>query len=850
MHCGTSRRSRLAFSMATILAATAAPAAAELPHYRQEVTGFVSAKGERALVMGYPDALEIWAYPLQLASDYRLRFRVPGTIEPIAAATLLRQVDRTATEVVRTYVGADFVVRERLFVPRQQAGAILSYEVEGRADVQLEVSFRPSLNLMWPAALGGRSVGWDATRSGYVEREPLHGFSATISSQEAIAHDDTANFARPVADRLAMLLRPRARQNGRRHAAVVFALDSAANVDGAVAIREGEPASRIESVRHAEAVLGGSTMLETPDPAINKALASAALALDGAWACNDRIGCGTVGGYGPSRPDRRPQYAWFFAGDGLVAMEGMLEAGQFERARDELTFVTRYQDPKTGMIWHEMSQSAGLIDWVGRYPYMYVHVDITFQYLAAVRRYVATTGDLAFARTHWRSLQAAWRYCTSVIVAATGLPGIPPGKQGQNEQEDLRDDIRLSTLWVDAADGYAELAAALGKAPLARQARHAAARARSAIAAAGWDDEAGFWLSGHRRDGTAVRSQRPDAIAVLGQGAFDDRRVQRALDRIATPDFLTDWGVRNLSARDPQYDPNLYGQGSVWGLGSAAVAETFWRQHRPLNGWAIWRGMAAGDTLDSAGHLHELLAGDLYHPEYESVPEQTWSSAGLLMAAMRGLAGLEVKAAERRVVFAPHLPAEWDGITIRRVRVGRDRLTLTLHRDADGIELRVDNPGAALTVEFDPMLPLGAEITGATVDRAPARAILSTHPQDRHALLRIAAKASGVTSARINHVKGIGVSVTAPPPAIGARSRNPVVAAVAQADGVLRLDSWTPEGSEADFTLTTDRALGTASGGLIRGDGPGRYRLTLTSGSPDATFPGYRRHSATVPLAP
>jgi len=101
-------------------------------------------------------------------------------------------------------------------------------------------------------------------------------------------------------------------------------------------------------------------------------------------------------------------------------MEAMLDAGQFERARDEMAFVTRYQDAKTGMIWHEISQSAGLVDWVGRYPYMYVHVDTTFQYLSALSHYIAATGETAFARANWPAIAKAWAYCASVIDAGSG----------------------------------------------------------------------------------------------------------------------------------------------------------------------------------------------------------------------------------------------------------------------------------------------------------------------------------------------------------------------------------------------------------------------------------------------
>jgi hypothetical protein len=71
---------------------------------------------------------------------------------------------------------------------------------------------------------------------------------------------------------------------------------------------------------------------------------------------------------GQAKPDNRPPVSYH------VPMPG-------DAIPD---FKLRNQDRKTGMIWHELSQSAGFIDWTGKYPCMFVHVDVTFQFLAAV----------------------------------------------------------------------------------------------------------------------------------------------------------------------------------------------------------------------------------------------------------------------------------------------------------------------------------------------------------------------------------------------------------------------------------------------------------------------------------
>lgn len=803
-----------------LLGAAKAAANAGLPVYQGGAHDFAAVHGERALMMGYGDGLEVWAYPLQLLSGYRVRFHVTGVVQPLDGATLLRRIEYHAAELVRVYVGPDFVVREHLFVPRQAAAAVLRYEVEGRPEVRIEASFRPSLDLMWPGALGGQSVGWDTALGAYVEREPVHGFTAAIASPETVEHDAIVNRTRPVSDKLSLVLKPRGGEAGVRTATLYVLGQVPASAQALTALEAERESWEREALAHAVEVRASGLQVETPDAAVNDALASAVLALDQAWACAPSLGCGSVAGYGPSRPGRRPQYAWFFAGDGLVAMQGMLAASQYSRAREELAFIARYQNAKTGMIWHEISQSAPLIDWERRYPYMFVHVDITFQYLAGVAEYVRTTGDTRFVRDHWAGIAAAWRYCLSTI-GRTGLPEIPPGKSGQNEQDRLRDDIRLSTVWIDAATGYAELARVMGHAGEAADAGRRAALSRRTIAAQGWDEARGFWLSGHTLDGAPVHAERTDPVGILTQNVFSAERANAVLDRLASPEFTTDWGARSLSARAPDYDPNLYGSGSVWATGTAAVATSFWALHRPLTGWALWRSLAAWNTLDSAGHLHELVAGDVYHAEVESVPEQTWSSAALLTSAAQGLLGLEARPGERRLGFAPHLPAEWDRLALRNVAIGANRLGLRLIRDPRGIDLFIDNPGEAVDVDFAPEIALGAQVRGASVDGIAAAARAEHHAQDDHARLLIHAH-HGETRAHIDLAGGVTIRVPAQMPAIGDHSGNLKIVSARYVDRALVIDAWVLSAARTSVSLATMWRPASVEGahlGAVRADG-------------------------------
>jgi hypothetical protein len=98
--------------------------------------------------------------------------------------------------VTRVYVGPDFAVREKLVRAARRAGAIVSYEVDGAASLDIVVRFNPVLNLMWPGGMGGQEAAWNAAASGYLLSEPLHRYTALVSSPDIIAHDETPNATR------------------------------------------------------------------------------------------------------------------------------------------------------------------------------------------------------------------------------------------------------------------------------------------------------------------------------------------------------------------------------------------------------------------------------------------------------------------------------------------------------------------------------------------------------------------------------------------------------------------------------------------------------------------------------
>src|SRR5271155_2556369 len=121
---------------------------------------FFAVHGRRAVLMGYPETgLESWVYPFQIFSGYHIGFRHAGATTETDGRLQLRRIIYEPQAITRIYIGLDYIVREKLFVPLDQPGAILSYEVEGKP-VDIQIHFTPVLNLMWPAAMGGQFIWW------------------------------------------------------------------------------------------------------------------------------------------------------------------------------------------------------------------------------------------------------------------------------------------------------------------------------------------------------------------------------------------------------------------------------------------------------------------------------------------------------------------------------------------------------------------------------------------------------------------------------------------------------------------------------------------------------------------
>ena len=507
------------------------------------------------------------------------------------------------------------------------------------------------------------------------------------------------------------------------------------------ALLDRTPALYAETVERYRQLLARGVQVETPDQRTNLAYQCARITLDQAYVCNPWLGCGLVAGYGPSRDTRRPQYAWFFGGDALNNSFALEASGDHELARDAIRFIQKYQKKDSGEIFHEISQSAGLIDWFNAYPYAYRHTDVSAMYVIAFRNLYRASGDVEFVRASWDSLKAAYRYLVSRVDPTDGLVAVPQGGWGGDETigQQVAKDIYLESVWVAGAEAFEGLANLVGDHELACDAHGRAEKARASVAAKFWNPNRNFFYYGFNGRGELLKQELSQPAWGIWLGSFPDDIAERALDHMAGANWETDWGTRSVPNDDPLYIANSYGHGSVWPLGTGIQALAFYRYHRPQQAEPLERALVDESFTNSLGHVPEVFSGDFYRELDVSVPEQIWSSGMVITSVLRGMLGIDPYAPMTELQFAPHLPRDWPSVTIKNLSVGRSTLGLEMTQKVGVVTLAVENSGPPIEITFAPETPIGSGHLRATVNGRPSTATIRTYSKDTHAEIKFSA---------------------------------------------------------------------------------------------------------------
>jgi glycogen debranching enzyme len=711
-----------------VLAAVAASLSAQqtvAPQDALELTSpahtweFLDATGARAGLFGKQSGqLEAWVYPLKILRNFHLVFYAEGHALP--AESLARTIISRPESTTILYAADTFTVRETLFVPADESGAVISLDIRTADPMEVEARFERNFQLEWPAALAYPGAEWSPELHAFIFTCENPELTAMIGSPSAVESDSAFHTYYASSPEDAFRLGPT--KPGSDHKLIVLA----ASTNGSKTMQasyermvEHAPELEAQSAAYYRNYLDRTVQLELPDAALQQAYDWARVNMSQAVVNNPLLGKGIIAGYGASGDDRRPGFNWFFGRDALWTAFALNAEGDFATTKLALEFLARFQRDD-GKIPHEVPQTASLIGPLTKTFFAYASADATPLYLIAFDDYVTRSGDVDFARAQWPTLEKTYAFLRSTFNAdhLAQNEGVGHGWIEGGPLHPMQMEFYQAGLGVEAMRAWSHLALVTGHAdavtPSAEQQQAQAALEKS------------FWLAQQRYYAIAMDSHNnqvdvPSVLTTVPMWftGLDEEHTQGTLDALSHLDHQTDWGMRILSSADSRYGPGGYHFGSIWPLftGWASVAE--YRNHRPFAGYGNLRANALLTFAGAQGHVAEVLSGDAHQPLSTSTPHQTWSSAMVIEPLLLGMFDLHVDAAQRLISLSPQLPANWDHAALNNIRLDNAAINLRIDEAPDVLRLHIagNAPGAA--IDFAPFLSPHARVLTATLDGKP-----------------------------------------------------------------------------------------------------------------------------------
>ena len=735
---------------------------------------FINAVGEKSGLWGYESGrLEGWVYPLKIFHDFHLTFELEGLPRTYDGDQIVRSVRVHPHAVQLQYAAEQFSVEETLFVPRRDPGFVILLDVRAPATMHVRVRFRPDLNLMWPGGIGGQSAGWVSGKK-WVELSEASGrFSALIGSplatgSTALGYHAYLTDQQPY-EEIALTVTPDAARDSYIPIVVTGGIRGIYDASQTYETLLRELPNRYTEARtHYAALDLAGTQFETPDPVVDQSLRWARVSLEQLKVCNPYVGCSYVSGYGSSGTGTRPMYAWFFD-EPTVTTWAYLAGGQGEQLREAFRFIRKYQRAD-GKIPHEISQSAGVIDWFKDYPYSYIHPDSPAWYLIAMGQFHRLTGDRQFVQESWPSIRKAYEYCVSILDPADGLPTIPKGEWGSMETASFHKDSGMAGEWIAALSALGEIGAALGEEKLAAECADRKQRADASLERF-WNPNLNFYNYGTDNEGRPVTNLNPVIGYSAWFGSLPDARAHAVVERLASASFLTDWGQRNMSLEDPRYQEGDYLVGSVWPFLTAGPMLADFRYHNATQGFLTWMAMVGLGMFNARGAMPEVLSGASYRLLDNSVPHQMFSESAVIPGFVNGVLGLDPDVPQRALRIAAHLPPGWPQCSIRQFPFGPEKLDLIMRQRPGILSADLQFSGALpVTLDFSPALPAGSEILSIEQDGKPVAYRAEVHASDVHAVSQL--KVAGRSRIEVHYRPGVAVEVAWHPLLEGDSSSN------------------------------------------------------------------------------
>ncbi len=680
---------------------------------------FFCATGTRAGLFGNESGnLESWVYPLKIFRNFHVRFLTDGRTLP--AETLIRTVSVRPESSTIIYGGDTFSVKETLFVPVHDPGAMITFEVESAHPLEIEVAFERDFQLEWPAALGGTYLNWEPALHAFSFGDEQRKYAALVGSPGAVVSEQEYQTNYSASPESALRLGVTNKGTETKIIAIAASVNGRAEAESTYKnLTSSYVAKEKEAAEYYRDYLNRTVSVELPDAQLQQAYDWARISVIQGLVTNPYLGTSLVAGYRTSGTSQRPGFAWFFGRDSFWTALALDAEGDFATTRTALEFISKYQRAD-GKIPHEISQGASFVNWFTDYPYGYASADATPVYIIAAN--------------------------------VEGGPLLP-----------VKTEFYQSGLGAQSISALSNLAHLAGKDDMGQQLAQEFTQKKQLVNQAFWSAESGTYAFALDNNNQKVVDPSVLATVPMWFGLLDPDKANSMISQLAVPEHQADWGMRIISSRATRYDAGGYHYGSVWPLftGWASVGE--YRYHRAQPAYSNLRSNALMALDGSLGHVTEVISGDYYQPLSTSSPHQIWSAAMVISPLLRGLLGLETNASSHKVVFSPHVPADWTSFAIRNIRIDATTLDFHYNRTQKEITLDIESNGDSV-LEFAPALSLRARVAGAEVNGHGVPIQIQPNNFDQHARIKTPLiKGKNTVRIRVNNDFGISYASELPP---------------------------------------------------------------------------------------
>jgi glycogen debranching enzyme len=796
---------------------------------------FLPVVGTRAGLFGNETGrFEAWVYPLKIFRDFHLTFHVGDRALP--AESLSRTLTVRPESATILYAGDSFRVREMIFVPVNEPGAVVLLDVETEQPLEIEAAFVGDFQLEWPAALGGTYVQWDAKLQAVVFGEEARKFAALVGSPTAqdarLAYQTNYSSADENSLRLGVT------QRGRETKVLVLSASFTGAADAQKTYQHllsSYKDLQLNSADFYRQYLSRTVSLELPDDALQQAYDWARISTIQGLVNNPYLGTGLVAGYRTSGTSQRPGFAWFFGRDSEWTSFALNAEGDYATTRTALDFISKYQR-QDGKVPHEISQSASLVPWFKDYPYPYVSADATPLFIIAMNDYVVQSGDTAFAQEKWDNLWRAHQFLRSTYDSQgfAQNAGVGHGWVEGGPLLPVKIEYYQAGLGVEALRALSSLAGLLGKDDLSKQLAAEFDRQKPALDQAFWSPEKKIYAFALKPDNQRAQEASVLATVPMWFGLPDASHAGQMITQLSEADHQTDWGMRIISSQSKDYDGSGYHYGAVWPLftGWASVGE--YRYHRDLPAYSNLRANALLALDGSLGHFSEVLSGDYYQSFSTSSPHQIWSAAMVVSPILRGLFGLQTDAQAHQIMLAPHVPADWPSFGIHNLRAGTVGVDFQLERTPGSIVLETKRAGTGdCWVEFSPSFSLRTNVVGATLNGKPLPFKIRPNDNDQHVLVRFPAREGPNTLViRVKNDFGLAISDELPPLGSASRALRVLSESWNSARNQLTLNVSGASGERYEVSVWNPQQVGSVDGAVLTKQG--RLRIQFPGNLGDA----------------